>query len=189
MKIYTKTGDDGTTGLYGGQRTSKASLRILAIGDVDELNACLGLARCEVKDPQCSTQLMEIQNRLFDLGAVLAQPTGASRAGILPGDIAGLEDSMDLISEDLPELRAFILPGGSRSAAILHLARTVCRRAERSLTHLNLTEAVDQATLMYLNRLSDWLFMAARWCNHVDGHPETEWRPRSSQPSSATHLS
>ncbi len=178
MKIYTKTGDDGSTGLYGGARCSKNSVRIRAIGEVDELNACLGVAACSIEEPNCLQGVREIQNRLFDLGAELANPRGESRARVSAEDVAFLEDSIDAMTFQLPQLRAFILPGGSPAAAWLHLARTVCRRCERSLIELNEIESVVPQSRIYINRLSDWLFTAARLCNSFDNSPEIEWHPR-----------
>lgn len=168
MRIYTKTGDDGTTGLIGGSRTEKTSLRIRAIGDVDELNAALGLVTA-------TDELREIQSRLFDLGATLATPTGARFNG---NAALELEASIDRQTADLPALRNFILPGGSSAAAYLHLARTICRRAERSVLELDQESPVPSEAKVFLNRLSDWLFTAARTANATRHVSDVEWRPQ-----------
>jgi cob(I)alamin adenosyltransferase len=178
VKIYTKTGDSGMTGLYGSVRVEKNSLRIEVIGEVDELNACLGLAATAVFEPTCMAHIGEIQRRLFDLGAQLANPSGQSRAQVLPEDIVALETSIDVMTDQLPPLRAFILPGGSAGSAGLHLARTVCRRCERSLVELHVREYVPKEVLTFINRLSDWLFTAARFCNAFHGAQDVEWSPR-----------
>ncbi len=177
MKVYSKTGDDGTTGLYGGDRTSKSSARIQAIGDVDELNAIVGVVRLHsIGDPLDAT-LSKIQNWLFDLGAELAcPPSGKFQvASLREGHSKFLEDSIDSQTAVLPELKAFILPGGSALAAHLHLARCVCRRAERSVTHLNELEPLSRELKVFLNRLSDWLFVAARTANMLRDVQDIEW--------------
>ena len=174
MKIYTKTGDDGTTGLVGGARTFKSSLRMEAIGDVDELNAVLGLVRLD--DPE-SDLLRKIQNWLFEVGGELASPADHARAvrSIGAQQIQELEDSIDIIWAELPPLTNFILPGGCRLAAQIHLARTVCRRAERSVTRLHEEDNISQELRTFLNRLSDWLFAYARKANASAGVNDVPW--------------
>lgn len=178
MKIYTKTGDDGTTGLYGGDRVSKNSRRIHAIGEVDELNASIGLARLYAKDDPLDTLLEKIQSWLFDLGAELASPAGGKFDVklIRTQHIAELEESIDAQTEVLPELKAFILPGGSPLAGYLHLARSICRRAERAVLWHHEEESVSPEARLLLNRLSDWLFTAARTANHSRNVNDIEWR-------------
>jgi cob(I)alamin adenosyltransferase len=180
MKIYTKTGDDGSTGLFGGGRVPKHDPRVEAYGTVDELNSILGLALCEDGDPAIKQALAPHQHELFNLGAVLAdgKATGA------PADnsvlLQTMEQQIDAYTAELPELRNFILPGGSKLAAWLHLARTVCRRAERAVSRIR----VDQPklaqrlhpALVYLNRLSDWLFTVARLANHRAGVADIPWK-------------
>ncbi len=174
MKIYTKTGDDGSTGTYGGTRMSKASLRMAAIGDVDELNACVGLA---LAANESHSRLNEIQNWLFDVGSELGMPlVAAGDTWISSRAIEVLETDMDEMTAKLPMLRNFILPGGSDFVARLHLARTVCRRAERAVIALNDVEAVRSELKVFLNRLSDWLFTAARFANAADGREDIAWR-------------
>ena len=177
MKVYSKTGDDGTTGLIGGDRTSKSSVRIHAIGEVDELNATIGLVRSYSADDPLDPLLGRIQNWLFDIGAELACPPGGKFqiARITPAHALVLEESIDAQTTELPELKAFILPGGSRLSAELHLARSVCRRAERAVTDLNQLEPVSQATRVFLNRLSDWLFVSARTANREQNVKDIEW--------------
>jgi cob(I)alamin adenosyltransferase len=182
VKIYTKTGDEGSTGLYGGARVSKRSLRINALGDVDELNATLGWAAVSMTDTTAVEEVREIQRRLFDLGAELASPNSLKAQAISAADSTTLETSIDRMDAKLPPLRAFILPGGSSNAAHFHLARTVCRRAERSIIELHETEPVRDEVRIYINRLSDWLFTAARCANQSDQTAEIEWRPRASAP-------
>ena len=178
MKIYTRTGDTGETSLYGSVRVSKADSRVEAYGDVDELNAWLGIARSTDLDPDLDGALLRIQRDLFALGAQLADPgeTLASRvakAVIAEDDVTRLEELIDLFETELPPLRHFILAGGSPEGATLHLARTVCRRVERHV--VSLQPAVDAVLLRYVNRLSDLLFVMARVVNHRSGEPETEW--------------
>lgn len=180
-KIYTRTGDDGSTGLVGGARISKAALRVAVYGDVDELNSAVGLAVCTASHDPLMTVLRRIQNTLFDLGADLANPgpdqegTPALRIGA--GAAARLESEIDRLNGDLEPLRSFVLPGGTETAARLHLARAICRRAERQAVALAQTEAVNAHALGYLNRLSDYLFVAARWCNAQDGAHDILWVP------------
>lgn len=175
MKIYTKTGDHGETSLHGGERVPKDDLRIEAYGTVDELNSLLGVCRSMNQSADVDTILEEIQSDLFTLGADLATPAGTVRR-ILEEDAVRLEKHIDMIELRLQPLAAFILPGGNRSAALLHFARTVCRRAERLTVRLTRTEKLGSAPTVYLNRLSDLLFMLARWVNSVSNTPETPWR-------------
>ena len=187
MKIYTKTGDDGTTGLFGGGRVAKDDLRIETYGTVDELNAVIGDARAAFGIPQpIDSLLAEIQIALFVLGADLATPMD-SRAGhdiprITEGDVYWLESEIDKHESELPSLKRFILPGGSAVAARLHVARTVTRRAERLLVTLSGAEPIGEYDIQFLNRLSDLLFVLARLTNKAAGVPDVEWdgkqRPR-----------
>lgn len=178
MKIYTKTGDKGTTGLFGGARVPKDSPRIAAYGDVDELNACLGMARAEAAHQLVRQALTEIQNTLFTVGAELASPKPDSKIPITTAaHVDSLERQIDVISEGLPPLKQFILPGGTKTAASLHYARTVCRRAERSIVHLQSLpgEEVSRWVLIYMNRLSDFLFMLARLANQLEKVEDIPW--------------
>ena len=179
MKIYTRSGDDGTTGLLGGDRTQKTSERIEAIGDVDELNALLGVAAASGQDSLIEG-LERIQHWLFDVGAELACPPGGKfdfrRIG--PPQTARLEQSIDEMTANLPELKAFILPGGSLRAAYLHQSRAGCRRAERSLLCLSELEEVREEVKQFMNRLSDWLLVAARTANAECRVMDITWRPR-----------
>lgn len=179
MKIYTKTGDRGETGLFGGARVSKASLRVETYGQVDELNSVLGLVRCEPFDPELDLLFAHIQSQLFNLGAELAaDPNSKVVLGIpLVGEeeIAALERAIDRAEAELAPLKTFVLPGGSRAAATLHLARTVCRRAERQLVLMAQSEAVRDECIRYLNRLSDALFVFARLANHRAGIADVPW--------------
>jgi cob(I)alamin adenosyltransferase len=182
VKIYTRGGDQGETGLIGGARVSKNALRVIAYGEVDELNAVLGVVLAEIPSPDDRLALAEIQRTLFELGAELATPPEQARArGTTPVQaerIAELEAAIDAMSERLPQLRHFILPGGTRPAAGLHLARTVCRRAERAAVGLAAQEQVRPQVLAYLNRLSDYLFVLARKVNADAGVDEPIWRGR-----------
>ncbi len=176
-RIYTKTGDDGTTGLIGGQRVSKDSLRIESYGTVDELNALLGVARSHIIDAATDNTLLRIQDDLFTLSANLAVTEGASRAGhgippITDEQVTLLEKEIDEIQAAMEPLRRFVLPGGSKAAALLHFARTVARRAERRCVSLAAEEAVGPEIIRYLNRLSDLLFVLARRANALAGKEE-----------------
>lgn len=175
MRIYTKTGDDGTTGLYGGERISKSHLRIQAIGDVDELNAQIGCVRAMMDDVELSERLERIQRNLFAIGADLATPSarGEQRFGLAASH--PLEMWIDKASDQLPPLKQFILPGGAPAAAALHLARTICRRAERSVVALAAAEEMYREVVIYLNRLSDLLFVWARVENVSTGVEEVVW--------------
>jgi cob(I)alamin adenosyltransferase len=177
MKIYTKTGDAGETGLFAGGRVAKDNLRVETYGAVDELNAVIGLART-VAEGELAAALARISSELFSLGADLATPLDAATAWIVRVDdtlTARLETEIDRFETELPPLTNFILPGGAPVAAQLHLARTVCRRAERRAVQLARAEPVNDAALRYLNRLSDWLFVAARLANHRAGRPDEPW--------------
>ncbi len=189
MKIYTKTGDDGTTGLLRGPRVSKDDPRIEAYGTVDELNAVLGLIRAEELAPEIDGILETIQHALFDMGAELAtpDPIEAGLAVLQHSDVRHLETYIDRFDESLPPLKQFVLPGGTRVAAVLHLARTVCRRAERRLVSIGRDgQGVVRLELMhYLNRLSDLFFVLSRFVNAASGQEDILWQKRSSaQPSS-----
>lgn len=176
MKIYTRTGDEGTTGLLGGDRIEKRSYRINAIGDIDELNAAIGVAA--VGASPLHDHLVRVQNWLFDLGSEVAAPPGGKFQieAIQEPQIEWLETKIDEWEAELPELKNFILPGGTALAAHLHLARTICRRAERALWHLAETEPVREVSLRFLNRLSDWLFVAARTANATAGVVDVKWQ-------------
>ena len=171
-KITTRTGDSGTTGLGDGARVSKACLRVQAMGDIDELNSFLGLLLCDELPSAVRESLMEVQHDLFDLGGELAIP-GTATLG--PGHIEQLERRLELFNADLPPLKEFILPGGNRAAAIGHVARSVCRRAERSAVALAGDEPVNPSSLAYLNRLSDLLFVIARVVARQAGGSEVYW--------------
>lgn len=173
-KIVTRTGDDGTTGLGNGARVGKDSARIQALGDLDELNSALGCVVAEGLSERMRTLLASIQNDLFDLGGEISIP---GRAALWDAHVEQLERVVESLREPLPPLRDFILPGGSHAAAACHLARAVCRRAERSLVALGRHEAVSELSIRYMNRLSDVLFLAARTLNAEAGHPETLWNP------------
>ena len=179
MKIYTKTGDSGETSLFDKTRVSKADARVDAYGEVDELNACLGAARAAGPDDEIAGLIEWLQEDLFAVGARLADPSSriaprVEKAAIGDAAVQRLEQTIDRLEETLPPLRRFILPGGSPSGALLHLARTVCRRAERRVIALG-HDAVDPVLIIYLNRLSDLLFVMARAVNHRSEIPETEW--------------
>jgi cob(I)alamin adenosyltransferase len=179
MKIYTKTGDKGDTGLFGGGRVSKASARVDVYGEVDELNSVIGLARVERFDDAIDDLLARVQSRLFDLGAELAtSPDSKVELGIAlvsEAEVLALELAIDKAEEELAPLKTFVLPGGSAAAAHLHLARTVCRRAERKLVALADDEPVRSECIRYLNRLSDALFVLARLANHRAGIGDVPW--------------
>jgi cob(I)alamin adenosyltransferase len=180
MKIYTKTGDDGTTGLIGGSRVRKSDARIDCCGTVDELNAALGLAAVAAPGAELHERLRAVQADLFLIGAHLATPETSNKAASLPpldeSIVARLEMQIDSAEEALPPLRNFILPGGTESAARLHVARAVCRRAERLLVDFAMDRPVPAITLTYLNRLSDWLFVQARWANRHAGVDDVLWK-------------
>jgi cob(I)alamin adenosyltransferase len=181
MKIYTKTGDEGTTSLFGGKRVSKADLRIDAYGTIDELNAWIGLVRDQEVNGKRKEILIEIQDRLFTTGSILATVPGNTRVKI-PSlneeDISSLEKQIDEMEAELPPMRSFVLPGGHRSVSFGHVARTVCRRAERLVIALHGQEPVDPLVIKYLNRLSDYLFVLCRKMSHELGAEETPWKPK-----------
>lgn len=182
MKIYTRTGDDGTTMLFSGGRVRKDHLRVEAYGTVDELNSQLGVVRAMQPHEKVTAWLIDVQNQLFRLGADLATPMDAKADWVVRLDespIKALEEAIDAMSADLPELTNFILPGGTPAAAHLHVARTVCRRAERQVVRLAEAEAINPVAQTYLNRLSDWLFVLARYENHLAGEPESKWTVQS----------
>jgi cob(I)alamin adenosyltransferase len=182
MKIYTKRGDEGETGLYGGDRVPKDHFRIRSYGTLDELNAALGVVLASMDDSTKSSsaisqRLVRIQGELFQLGAELATPRGkrVSTQVISAADITRLEGEIDEMEKNLPPLQTFILPGGTPGAAHLHLARTICRRAEREIVILHRAEPLPPHPLQYVNRLSDYLFVAARFLNHRAGQPDVPW--------------
>ncbi len=172
-KIYTRTGDAGTTGLGDGSRIGKDAPRIAALGDVDELNAILGLLLCETLPDEVRILMTGVQHDLFDLGGELSVPGGAFLKDTQPGR---LEAAIDHYNGELEPLKEFILPGGTRAAALTHHARTVCRRAERSVVAVAHNEAVSDAARQYLNRLSDLLFVLARWLNKDAGQGDVLWQ-------------
>ncbi len=177
MKIYTRAGDAGETGLYGGQRVLKDAVRVETYGTVDECNAVLGEVLAAGVDDETRATLTRIQGELFEVGADLATPSarGETVPRVRPEETARLESEIDRFEEELPPLRHFILPGGSPGGAALHSARAVCRRAERLLVSLERVEEVNPEVGRYLNRLSDHLFVLARLVNHRAGAPETIW--------------
>lgn len=184
MKLYTRTGDDGSSGLFGGDRVSKSHLRLVAYGTLDELNSIMGLLRLHAT-PTCSGQaaLLQVQQDLFVLGAILATP--AARQELLnkrmskpTWDLADMEADIDRLTALAPPLTAFVLPGGTAAAAYAHQARTVCRRAEREVVALNHEEPMNPVVLTYLNRLSDWFFALGRAENAVAGVADVQWVPK-----------
>ena len=181
MKIYTKTGDQGYTSLIGGTRVPKHHLRIESYGTVDELNSYIGLIRDQPIAEHHREILKQIQDRLFTIGASLAADPEKSRM-VIPDlhleDIEALEKEMDMMDEQLPQLKHFILPGGSTTISYCHLARCVCRRAERITVHLAQESTVDEKVNIYLNRLSDYLFTLARKLGNEQNIPENQWIPR-----------
>ncbi len=182
MKIYTKTGDEGTTSLYGGKRIAKDDLRIEAYGTVDELNSFIGLLFASFQDVDQQAILTEIQNRLFTIGAALAtdpdKPNTSS--DVHTNDIEVLEAAMDNMDQLLPPLHNFILPGGNLAIAYAHVCRTVCRRAERRVISLASESTVDQNIIIYLNRLSDYFFILSRYLSHIHQVAEIPWIARKS---------
>jgi len=184
MKVYTKKGDKGTTGLIGGTRVAKHHLRIEAYGTVDELNSYIGLIRDQDIDKESQLLLIEIQDRLFTMGSMLANDPGKSKMQLPPlfeSDVLRLEDAMDKMDEDLPPMKSFVLPGGHTTVSYCHVARCVCRRAERIATHLNEEIGVDALALSYLNRLSDYLFVLARKLTKDLQVTEVPWVPRMTE--------
>ncbi|TCK07330.1 cob(I)yrinic acid a,c-diamide adenosyltransferase [Marinobacterium mangrovicola] len=183
-RLYTRRGDKGTTGLANGSRVAKTHPRIEALGDVDELNSLLGLLAADLTENDAlQSDLMQIQNDLFDLGGELAV-ADSNYTVIDAGCLEALEQQVDLQNETLPPLQEFILPGGNRSAAQAHLARSVCRRAERRMVELAASDTVNPLAIAYLNRLSDLLFVYARILARRDGGQEILWRPRNARTSS-----
>ncbi|MFM8839977.1 MAG: cob(I)yrinic acid a,c-diamide adenosyltransferase [bacterium] len=180
MKIYTKTGDDGTTGLFGGKRVTKYSERIESYGTVDELNAVIGIVLTLDVDSTLKQHLNMISSLLFTVGSDLATPQDASVKSSTPSvsedHVTQLEQWIDAYQEHLPALKNFILPGGSPAGAHLHLARTVCRRAERAIVALKQVEEINPTVLRFINRLSDYLFVAARYANAKAGIDDIEWK-------------
>ncbi|HLP63941.1 cob(I)yrinic acid a,c-diamide adenosyltransferase [Flavobacterium sp.] len=188
MKVYTKTGDSGTTALFGGTRVPKHHIRIESYGTVDELNSHIGLIRDQEMNQLYKNVLIEIQDRLFTVGAILATPpekeilkSGEKRLknlGITESDIEFLEKEIDSMEESLPQMTHFVLPGGHTTVSYCHIARCVCRRAERLAVHLNDIEPTDELVIKYLNRLSDYLFVLARKLSYDLKADEVQWIPR-----------
>lgn len=181
MKIYTKTGDQGSTSLFGGKRVSKADLRIDTYGTVDELNSWMGVLRDQSVNKSRKEILVEIQDRLFTIGSILAtepENTKVKIPSLVESDIELLENKMDEMDAALPPMRFFVLPGGNTSVSFGHVARTVCRRAERLIIALDHTEKVDPLVIKYMNRLSDYLFILCRTMAHELRAEETPWRPK-----------
>lgn len=188
MKVYTKTGDKGTTALFGGTRVPKHHIRIESYGTVDELNSYIGLIRDQEINPLYQKVLIEVQDRLFTVGAILATPpekevlkNGEKRLqnlGVTESDIEYLEKEIDAMETELPPMTHFVLPGGHTTVSYCHIARCVCRRAERLATHLNDIEPTDELVLKYLNRLSDYLFVLARKLSQDLNANEVQWIPR-----------
>lgn len=179
MRIYTKTGDTGETGLVGGERVHKTNPRVESYGTVDELNASIGVVRAHGVDPWLDEKLDRIQRLLFDIGTELATPQDSPYSNPTLGEAAvlGLEAEIDAMTTELEPLRNFILPGGSLASAHLNLARTICRRAERDVLRFDAVEPVRDELKRFLNRLSDWLFVAGRRANQQAGVPDVKWAP------------
>lgn len=181
MKIYTKTGDQGLTSLIGGTRVPKHHLRIEAYGTVDELNSWIGLIRDQQLDDHSVTVLLEVQDRLFTMGALLAADPEKSKMKLpelAAADIELLEKEIDKMDTNLPELKSFILPGGNQVVSYIHIARCVCRRCERVVTHLSEESTVNENIVVYLNRLSDYLFTLSRYAAFLLNSAESPWQPR-----------
>ena len=188
MKIYTKTGDKGTTSLFGGRRVEKNSVRIRAYGDIDELNSQVGMVIAKMPGVDLSRKLLRVQSELFVLGTDLATPQEVSAKGrsasggkvprVKKSFITRLEKEIDDWQKKLPEIRNFILPGGSEVGARLHLARAIARRAERAIVDLSSVEKINRNAPVYINRLSDWFFVLARYVNKLDNATETIWKGR-----------
>jgi cob(I)alamin adenosyltransferase len=179
VKVYTRTGDDGSTRLADGSRVSKACVRVAAYGGVDELNAAVGLLRAEELPAAARRELERVQRVLFEVGAFLSDPQGSFEMSAEVVDPGWLEHWIDAMQNELPELRNFILPAGVRSAALAHAARTVCRRAEREVVALRDNGAGVGEVIPLLNRLSDAFFVLARWLNHATGLADTAWHARA----------
>lgn len=181
MKIYTKTGDSGSTALFGGKRVLKSDLRIETYGTVDELNSCIGLVRDQPVNRGRQAVLIEIQDRLFTVGSILATEPGNTKVKIPTlgeTDVQFLEKQIDEMEAALPPMKSFVLPGGHQSVSFCHITRTVCRRAERLVISLHAVEPVEPSVIKYLNRLSDYLFVLARKMAYELGAEETPWKPR-----------
>lgn len=181
MKIYTKTGDKGQTSLFGGKRVPKHHIRIEAYGTVDELNSYIGLVRDQAIDSKSFDALIEIQDRLFTLGSILAVEPGNSKVKVpdlFEDDVLFLENEIDKMNESLPEMKSFVLPGGHTTVSYCHISRCVCRRAERLVILLSEQEEVNELTFKYLNRLSDYLFVLARKLTMDLNAKEIPWKPR-----------
>ena len=188
MKVYTKTGDKGTTALFGGTRVPKDHIRIESYGTVDELNSYIGLIRDQEINQHCKNILIEIQDRLFTVGAILATPPEKEvmkngelrlqKLGIIESDIELLENEIDNMEDSLPQMTHFVLPGGHTTVSYCHIARCVCRRAERLAVHLSHNEPVSDIAIKYLNRLSDYLFVLARKLTSDLNADEVQWIPR-----------
>lgn len=181
MKVYTKTGDKGTTALFGGARVSKSHDRINAYGTIDELNSYIGLVRDQEVNQKRKTVLVEVQDRLFTIGSILATEPGNSKVKIprlINEDIELLEKEIDKMEEELPPMKSFILPGGHTAVSFCHVTRCICRRAERLVVALNDHEPVDEKVIQYLNRLSDYLFVLARKMSKELDAEETPWKAR-----------
>lgn len=178
MKIYTKKGDAGETSVVGGRTLSKATALIAVLGDLDELNAALGLCAVSCGTAEIAQVIADVQLTIFDLGAEIADEHGSRQAEELTHLTGSMEAWIDEQSDKMEPLRNFILPGGTHCAAELHMARTVCRRAERSLVALSAERPVRSDVLAFINRLSDWLFCAARYANFREGRPDVVWRGR-----------
>ncbi|HUF18597.1 MAG TPA: cob(I)yrinic acid a,c-diamide adenosyltransferase [Thermoanaerobaculia bacterium] len=184
MKIYTRGGDEGHTSFFGGERVAKNHPRIEAYGTVDELSSVLGLARAAAGGSRLDAHLASIQSDLFEIGAVLASPNSAGQfSGPSPERVTALEEAIDTMEAGLTPLRAFILPGGSPQSASLHHARTVCRRAERRILDIGDDSDETRATIVYLNRLSDFLFVAARFANLEAGVDDVPWKQDKNSPA------
>ncbi|HET7000154.1 MAG TPA: cob(I)yrinic acid a,c-diamide adenosyltransferase [Puia sp.] len=182
-KIYTKTGDSGKTSLIGGTKVPKSHIRIQTYGTVDELNAFTGLLKDELSDAHSRELLLEIQDRLFTIGSALAcdpeKETTLKIPDLKESDVLLLENEIDRMNMKLPEMKSFILPGGHVSVSTAHICRTICRRAERLIVELDEKEHLNQSLIIkYLNRLSDYFFVLARWIGHLLGVPEVKWTPR-----------
>ena len=181
MKIYTRTGDDGTTGLIGGTRVKKHNIRLESYGTIDELNSYMGMIRAMQTDKKTDQVIEGIQNKLFVIGANLATEESIEivkkQLPCKKSDVELLEKEMDRMNLELPDLRNFILPGGAQVAAVCHVARTVCRRAERRIVELAESQEVDAQFIKYINRLSDYLFVLSRYLNLQQNSPEILWEP------------
>jgi cob(I)alamin adenosyltransferase len=197
-RVYTRRGDQGETSLAGGQRVPKDGPRIAAYGAVDELNAFLGVARAAIEEAPSdgprlaplAAVLLRVQHELFNLGSILAtipEDVHPKQARVTEAEVVRLETEMDALNRDLPPLRSFVLPGGSRVNAALHVCRTVCRRAERDVVALARVEALPPEAVRYLNRLGDALFVWSRWASHAAGVPETLWQPNLSTSGLEVH--